>query len=88
MRTIDAIKKDDGRHDDVSLSKERTRLLINGVNRGVFGELPKRSKMKVITVLDDRHLAENVVRHKKMFETRFKNDFEYICISEKEIDGI
>lgn len=88
MKTIDAIKKDDGQHDDVSSSKERARLLINGVNRSVFGELPKRSKMKIVTILDDRHSVENVVLHKKMFEARFKNDFEYVCVSEKEIDSI
>ena len=69
-------------------AKRAAKKIIDDVNLESFGPVPAGRKLKVITVLDERHRPEDVVVHMGIVKKRLKADFEYVCLSDVEIEGV
>ena len=68
--------------------KGQAKRIINAVNIDVFGKMPDRRNLTVVTCLDKRHSKEDVIVHMELFKKHLKNPFEYVCISDRPINGI
>ena len=76
------------RYDNIKNMKGRTKDIINSVNFQVFGKISDEKKLVVVTSLDKNHSKDDVLLHNAFFKKHLKNNFDYICISNDDIDGI
>ena len=88
----DVIKRisrlDDDETDTSAKAKAAARRVIDEANFAEFGEIPAGQSLRVVTVLTERNTPEDVALHRDRVVESFKQDVEYVCVSDRPVPGV